>query len=230
MTVSQLLKASYRQLVGEDDPTNELLSHGLEVLNALLNEWSTHRWGTYKVTNEALTLSTSTGTYTIGSGGDLDTARPIRVLDGTFVRVSSTDYRVRVIPRNEYNGIAFKTLTGIPYNLYYEPEYPLGKLRIYPEPSSGYVLYLDSTKALAAYSTFAASLNLPPEYETALRFNVAIDWAPELSIQPSAVVAARASGSLKNLKRLHAQPLSNVNSQLFSSPLRDYDINGDVHY
>ena len=185
MTVRQLLDAAYRALVGEDDATVDLLSNGLEALNALLNEWSTHRWGVYKVTEEALTLTASVGEYAIGSGATLDTARPIRILPGSFIRISSTDYPLKIVAREEYNRLAYKTTEGVPWLLYYEPTFANGTLKLYPEPAGAYTLYLNSIKALSAYTALTNSLGLPPEYDTALKWNTAVEWAPELSIIPS---------------------------------------------
>jgi hypothetical protein len=230
-TVQKLvLKPAYRLLLGETEPTNEDLSNGLDALNSLISEWSTHRWGTFKVTEEALTLTASDGDYSIGSGADLDTERPIRALAGTFVRISETDYPVKIISRFEYNDLAFKTLTGIPRYLYYEQTYPNGTLKVYPEPDSAYVLYLNSQKALSTYAAFTTSLNLPPEYQTALKFNLAVDWAPELSVQPAPSVVARARSSMKNMKALHMQPVPGIDARPLHKAGRDYDITGDVHY
>jgi len=231
MTVRQLLDAAYRALVGEDDATVDLLSNGMEALNALLNEWSTHRWGVYKVTEEALTLTASDGEYSIGSGADLNTARPIRVLPGSFIRISSTDYPLEIVSRERFNRLAYKTLEGIPWALYYEPTYANGTLKLYPEPAGAYSLYLNSIKSLSAYTALTNSLGLPPEYETALKWNVAVEWAPELSIIPSQIVMGRAAESLRNLKRLHSQPIGGIDARPFRSVEgASYDITGDVIY
>ena len=85
-------------------------------------------------------------------------------------------------------------------------------------------------EVLTAYTATTNQLNLPPEYETALKFAVAVDWAPELSVKPSEVVVARAMDAIRNLRVLHSQPVTQIDTRPFRDGGRDYDINGDVHY
>jgi hypothetical protein len=56
-------------------------------LNAMLESWSLDRRMCYSVTQESFALTASTGTYTIGSGGAFNTARPTKILNA-FVRDS----------------------------------------------------------------------------------------------------------------------------------------------
>lgn len=212
MTVLQLMKASYRLLMGDDEPSTDNLNNGFLALNALLNEWSTRRYGIYKVSKESFSLVKGTAEYSIGPGETFNTTRPIRILD-SFIRGSDgTDYEMEEIDRKWYNNKSRKTTEGIPYELYYEPTFPNGTISIYYAPDEAYTLYMDSEKALAQYTALTNDLSLPPEYETALKFNFAIDWANELGVEPSQVVVARAQITLDNLKALHAIPIPMVRS------------------
>lgn len=217
MTVLQLLKSSYRLLLSDDEPTADALSNGLLALNALLNEWSTRAYGIYTVTKESFTVTQSTASYTIGSGADFDTVRPIRLLDAFLRDSDGTDYDIKIIDREWYNDKPRKTTESIPYQIYYEPSFPTGTLYLYTTPDKSYTLFLDSQKALSQYASTAVSLALPPEYETALKFNVAVDWANELGVEPSGVVAARAVQTLSQLKALHSTPVPRVNAMPFGN-------------
>jgi hypothetical protein len=224
----QLLKPAYRLLMGDDEPDTDNLNNGMVVLNAMLNEWSTRRSGIYAVTKETHVLTIGTGEYSIGPGADIDTTRPIRILDA-YIDNNNSDYGVRIVDREWWNRRAYKELTAIPSELYYEPTYPNGTIRLYPEPSGAYTLNLDSQKALAQYTAITNDVGLPPEYETALKFNLAIDWANELGVEPSRVIVGRAAESYKTLRVLHAQPAKRILTNIMGGQARDYDITGDIY-
>lgn len=227
MTALQLLKASYRLLVGEDDPSTEVLDNGLLALNAILSEWGTTPWGTYTTQQETHTLTAGTASYTIGSGGTINTTRPTEIL-GAFVRSGTTDYPLRILSVGDYRKFPEKTTQGTPSGIYYATAYPLATIYLYPVPSATMTLYFDSRKALSAYASTAVSLALPPEYETALKYATAIDWAPELSVTVSQEVVARANETKKNLRRLRSQPVQGIRTAPFGF-LDSYDITTDTH-
>jgi hypothetical protein len=203
--------------MGDDEPSTDNVQTGFLALNAMLNEWSTRRYGIYTVTHEEFTLTIDDGEYSIGSGGDFDTPRPIKILDAFIRDADTTDYDIEIIDREWYNDRPRKTTAGIPFYLYYEPSFPLGKVFIYFVPDKAYTLVIDSQKALAQYTNTANSLNLPPEYETALKFNFAIDWANELGVDPSNLVVTRAAETLRNLKALHSVPIPKVDTRPFDN-------------
>jgi hypothetical protein len=219
MTVLELLEDASELLLGSDATLDATAyNKGLRILNSLINEWSTRRYGIYTVTREALPLVAGTGVYSMGPSGDFDTPRPIRVMDW-FVRDSDgNDYtNTEIVDRGWSNGRGVKGTEAIPYELYYEPSYPLGSLSLYPVPDKAYTLHLDSQKALSQYTALTNVLNLPPEYETALKFNLAIDWANALSVEPSQVVVSRAGQTLSQLKVLHSAPVPKVSSAPFDN-------------
>jgi len=215
--------------MGNEDPDTDQINIGMQVLNSMLNEWSTRRSGIYTVTKETHTLTIGVGEYSIGPTGDIVTSRPIRMLDA-YIDNNDSDYKVAIIDREWWNRRAFKELTAIPSELYYEPTFPDGTIRLYPEPSGTYILNIDTAKPLAQYTSITDDLNLPPEYENSLKFNVAIDWANELGVDPSNVVAARAAETYKNLRSLHGQPVKRIHTNIFGGQARDYDITGDIYY
>lgn len=229
MTVTQLLKSAYRLIMGDDDPNTDDLNNGMAVLNAMLNEWSTRRSGIYTVTKENHTLTIGVGEYAIGTGADIDTLRPIRILDA-YLGDNGADSGILIVDREWYNRRSDKNSNGTPSELYYEPTYPNGTIRLHPKPSGAFVLNIDSQKALAQYTHITNDVNLPPEYETALKFNLAIDWANELGTEPTTVIVARAAESYKNLRTLHSQPPKRVLTNPLGGAGRSYDISGNTFH
>ena len=209
-TVYQLVRQSLLDLSVIDrddtvDPTQ--LSDGLFALNSLLNRWSTERFGIYTITQEEFSLVASDGEYSIGAAGDFNTVRPVKILTA-WIRSGTTDYPVEIIARENYARRVDKTTErSIPDKLYYEPTYPLGTIRLLGVPASTYTLHIESWKPLAQYTAGAEEIALPPEYQDAIRWSLAIDLAPSFSVEPSRVIVARADEGVKAMKIIHSTPV-----------------------
>ncbi len=197
MTARTLIEAAYR-LVGISFPTSFELDNGLESLNNLLTHLSVENLHLFAVITESFSLVVGKSTYTVGSGGDVDTVRPTKILEGSYIKdSSSSDYPVVPMSRQQYNQIMNKIDDGRPTRIYYEPEYPLGKIRLNYKPDSVETFYLDSWKPLTEFSVLATAVSLPPEYERVLKYNLAM----ELSVlEPSKMVVQLAAAALKAIR------------------------------
>lgn len=169
------------QMIGEKEigatlSTAEEMAY-LAKLNMMMESWSIQRLLIYQILQENFALTTSTGTYTIGSGGTFNTTRPIKITNA-FVRSGSTDYQLQIIPVDSYNMIPQKTVDGsYPTELYYDMGFSsasLATIYLYPEPSAGLTLYIDSWKQLQTFALISTTLVLPPGYELAIVSNLAI--------------------------------------------------------
>jgi len=129
--------------------------------------------GTYTVNiNQTVASTTITGYY----------ERPQRI-HSAFVRVPSTaggiDYPVSIIQREQYEIIGLKTLSGPwPRALYYQPSEVLGTITYWPNPSSG-EMHIFTDTLLQKFQTISDTVQLPPGYELAIRFNLAKLLMPE---------------------------------------------------
>jgi len=204
MTVQELIEGTLR-LCSLRISTDTQLDEALEALNGMLNLWNAERLMVYAVTKESLTLVVGTGTYTIGSGGTFDTVRPQKLLSAYIRDTNSLDYPVDVsMTENEYNSISDKTETGRPEHLYYSPEYPLGKIYFDLIPEVGETFVLDSWKQITEFASLEATITLPKEYEKALRFNLALDLAPEYGVELDKTVIQQAALSKIIIENINA--------------------------
>lgn len=229
MTVAEMVKVAFRLVTGDSNPDASEQNDMMEALNLMLQEWATSPAGLYQVTRESFSISAGVGSYTIGSNQTFDTALPQRIVRA-FVRDSSTDYPVRIIAAEDYARLALKSTESRPYDLYFERGGSSGTVLLYPVPDQSYTLHLYSHKPLGSYTSLSESLGLPPEYEPAIKYNLAMEIAPEFGASLSQIIAVRAGQTLKSLKRLHAQPVPRVNTAIFGQQGRDYDIDGDTYY
>ncbi len=89
-------------------------------------------------------------------------------------------------------------MTGTMEYLWYSPEYPLGLL--YPYPQGGSTLYLDTLKPLPEPVTIAADVTLPPEYDEAIKYGLAVRLAPEYGRPLDPLIVSLAKSALDDIE------------------------------
>lgn len=173
---------------------------GLLALNDLLHSWYADNVLVPSLTREELSLSVGKAEYTIGDGADLDTTRPMSI-SSLVVRDGGTDYYLDEIPQEWWAAIAIKDIKARPQQFYYEESYPNGTLRLDYEPDSAYPIFLSSYKPFSDFADLSDEMNLPPMYERALRFNLAMDLAPEYGREVPQTVAMQAEKALNDVRQ-----------------------------
>lgn len=185
MDAETLIRGALR-LCGVRLPISTQLSEGLSALNQMLNIWNAENLMVYDIIKEYFTLTSGTGTYSIGSGGDLDTDRPQKLIDAFIRDDNAQDYPVKVdMTEKEYNAIIDKTASQRPEKLYYKSSYSLGYIYFDYVPDDDYEFHLDSWKQISELAALDTTISLPNEYETPLRYNLAVLLADEYGITVS---------------------------------------------
>ena len=206
------------QVLGIDaNITAQEAADGLYDLNSMLDAWGIEKLMVYQVQQSSYSWAASAGSKTIGSGGDFDTTRPTRIEPaGNFFRTSgSLDYPLAVYPREQYDRIVQKTTGGsIPEFLFYDDGFPTRTLYAYPIPSETLTLYLNTWKPLQSFSGLTTTISLPPGYQAAIEWNLAIWTAPRYG--KSAVESAK---GLKEMAALLKSNIKNVNYKAIVSSL-----------
>jgi len=179
-SVRDVIRSSLRKIgavAAGETPTAAEEQDALKAFNSLLENWFGEGVVVFASVKETKTLTASDAEYTWGSGGDITTTRPNEVL-GAFIRDGTTDHPIDIIGERQYRGISDKSTEGRPEKLFYQPEYPLGKIYLYFTPNSAYALHLWSRKVLAEVTAIAGDVAFPPQYKRAIEFNLAVDIAP----------------------------------------------------
>lgn len=230
-TYKQLIKRSLRLIQaipkGDFEPAADELADAFIALENLFDEMSSERFGQYTIVQESVTLTNGDNSYSIGTGGDLNTARPKKILNA-WIRQDNTDYPVKIIAREDYANIPDKTDSGRPYLLYYEESYPLGRVDLYYTPDAAYTLFLESWKEITKPTAATDTVALPSEYTQFIVNQLAVDLAPEYGTQAAPSVQQKAARARRTLKNIHS---SNV-PRACTDPLRsglEYDVDGDVY-
>lgn len=221
-TVATIIDRSLRllgQIPSGGHATTEEYADGLVALNALLDGWRNEKTMCYATRTESLTLSASTTSYTIGPAGDLVTTRPVDIEDAWIVQ-SNITYPVRVVTDGEYDAITTKTQSSSwPELVNYRGTMPAGTLYVWPPANAARTLNLRTRTPFTAFAATTDTVSLPPGWEDALAFNLAINMAPEFQTEASNSVVRRAMETRAAIKLLNSAPIMAVTElgAIFSS-------------
>jgi len=189
-TIRDLIAGSLRlieEIGAGETPSGESSADGLTALNAMISSWSIQGDLIYTETTETFTLTGNDGSYTLGPSGDFVTTRPIRIVSAT-INDGANDYELTVYGIDQYASISDKTTAGVPDSIYYDGNFPNITMKLYPVPDSAYTLTLYTEKPLTEYSSISDTLTVPPGWERGLRYNLAMEIAPEYGKQAPATV------------------------------------------
>jgi hypothetical protein len=212
-------------------PSGEDSTDALTALNDLLEQWSLERLTVFQVLNESFTWAAGAASRTIGSGGDFATTRPTRLEEGCFARDSAGfDWPLKILDSAGYQAITLKSQAGTtPGWIYFSPEMPLGKLYIWPVPAAAVTVSLASLKQFSAFPAPATAVVLPPGYVRALKFNLAVNMAPEwIGRDASMTVVAQANESKAAISRINVtRPIMPMDRALRRRHRGGYNIESD---
>lgn len=175
-------------------------SNALTVLNRLLAAFSME-WGLINViTKESFPTVVGQTSYTIGLTGNFNTVRPDTIFNQwLYDSVSAIRYPLKMLADNQYNSIPLNTIESIPKAIYYDPQYPLGIIYMYPTSGlTTYQLNLESYKPMAQFSSLTSTMNLPGEYFEELVLLAADELAPEYGYE----LTKRQIQKIDNVKQL----------------------------
>jgi hypothetical protein len=169
-------------------PTAAQNASALINLNNMVSMLGADMLAPYIVT-ESLALVIADAEYTIGSGGQWNTTRPMRV-DSCYLRdADDYDHPVEIISSKDYAKYSSKSFSARPTELVFLPEYPLAKIIFNTMPDMAYDGYFEFLKGFTEFATSATTVTLPNEYKEALVYNLAVslgeDWGRNI---PNTVV------------------------------------------
>jgi len=206
MTAQELMKASLRVLgvIGRGrTPGADLLNDTFEALKIMLRGLSIEPGGLYKIDIESFNLDGS-NSYTIGDGGDFDTVRPVNIVGG-YTSSSTVDYPLEIIGERKYRNLQFKDdMSGYALYLWYNPTYgatKLGEVYIYPPDDT--TLTINTLQPLGEPDGITDDVIFPPEYDGYIKWNLAIEIAPEHGKEPSRTTIANAARTKDEMEKYH---------------------------
>lgn len=96
---------------------------------------------------------------------------------------NAVDYVLDILQSYEdYSRITIKGMTAFPGALFYDPGYPLGRAYVWPKADNRFQVHLLVKKHLEGFGSTADDIVLPPEYEAALHYNLAMRLCQHYSL------------------------------------------------
>jgi hypothetical protein len=176
MTAQELIEAAGRLVdvvreVGFTLSAGEYAAH-LEDLNELINSWSAEGLLIFYLARDTHAADGS-ASYTMGSGGDIDTSRPQKI-EAISCRNSDVSFEVDLISANDWSKILDHSVSGKYAELcYVDGGSPLTTLHVWPAPTSGSTLYIDSYKQFGQFSALGDTVTFPAGYIQGLKLDLA---------------------------------------------------------
>lgn len=215
-TTAQTIITGALQILGVaaagETPAAALMSDGLRRLNLMIGQWSIQPLTVPFQAREVFNLVANQQTYTMGPGGDFDTARPATLL-GAGLLMGGTTPPVE-IPRalltdDAYEAIQLKTLTNPLFtDVYFNPTYAEGfaSVTLWPIPDNAdnqIVLY--RLQQFALFTSLTASYDIEEGADEAMEYQLALRLAAPNGVAITPDVRQQAAASFSAFKRNHVR-------------------------
>jgi hypothetical protein len=216
VTVDDLITGSLRLLgilASGEAPAAAEQQDAFASLNSMLDSWKLEKLMCYAVLPERFPLVAGKLSYTMGSGGDFDTEWPTRIEKVNLIYAQTDNsaplnLNIEIIDLDQYNAfIVPTTASTIPMWVYPDSNFPLRTLFFYTVPSIVNSVDIFSWSQIDEFTDVNADIVLPPGYERALRYNLALELGPEYGLSPSPVVAAGALSAKAAIKAFNLKPV-----------------------
>lgn len=210
---------------------------GLSRLNAMMDSWSNESLTCYANLEQSANLIPGQYQYTVGTGGNFNMVRPIAILDSPgscyVLDNNGNRYNLEVVPQDRWNliGNITQVNSNFPNTLFYDPQYPLGIINVYPVPNINWTLFWDSRLQLMEFPALTTVLTLPPGYYSAITDSLAVELWPYFKpdgAPPPQTLIVLASKSKGNVKRSNIKEvIANFDPEIIAKAQGVYNIYTD---
>jgi hypothetical protein len=178
-------------------------------LNMMVKSWQAKGINLWRQTEGSLSATAGQASFTMGTGGDFTTARPLRITSARL-SVSSIETPLQEMSRQEYFDLPNKTSSGRPTGYYYDPQLTLGKIYLWPTVATGVTATLKFSyqRTVEDFDAAANTPDFPQEWLECLAYNLAARLAPKFGTTVGVEVAAIAIASLDDLMGWDREPAS----------------------
>lgn len=188
----------------EETPTAAELIGAMNVLNNMIEAWNTESLAVPGVRPETFALAAGQATRTIGTGGDFNTARPVRIVKARIKDAAGTEYDCEVTENYDYYAsiIVKSTQSVLPTLIYDDGGFPLKTLYFWPVPSdASYSVVLWNMEQISGFTSLSDNVIVQPGCKRALEYNLSIELGPKYGKKATADLIQLAIMSKADLKR-----------------------------
>lgn len=217
-----------------EDASQPDMARGLSVFNDMIDSWSNESLACFAWLTQTFTLVSNKSQYTVGPGGDINGTRPLRVTDAPggayLLDTNNNRYLMDVVDQLTWNIRTTATAnSNLPDTLWYDSQFPLGIINIWPTPTMGFTCSFLSYLQLNEFTTLDTDVGFPPGYKLAYTTNLAIAmkaYFKDANLDPA--IVQRASESRAAIKRTNMRTqIAIFDPELVSRGIGTYDIYND---
>lgn len=197
----QIITAALRNIgaiaTGET-PSPAEINEASEALNMMIKVWQTEGAKLWLNDTKELTLTANSQSYTIGPTGVLATVRPLEIIEARYhYYTAAIDVPMTPMSRDEYFSMPLKSASGVPLQYYYDPQLTLGVFYIWPiiTATTSDTIRMTVKTEVEDFDTAANTADFPTEWLRALKFNLAVELAPEYGKEVGPTLATLAGTS-----------------------------------
>lgn len=216
MTALDIITSALRLIgvlsVGEQ-PTAPESTDALMVLNQMLDSWNSQRLLIFAVKREVFGLVAGQQAYQMGPNApDFNTERPARIDRASIINLTNEaqplELPIPILDAMQWQAIPVKAVeSSLPTQVYDDNGFPFRTLSYWPIPAIQVQTAIYSWTALTFFPDLRTAMEFPPGYLKALRYNLAVDLAPEFGAQLDPMVMAQAVAAKADVKRLNIHPV-----------------------
>ena len=166
-TAGEIINGSLRLLgvlAEGETPSAAVMQDSIMAINQMIQSWDTERLSVFSTQDQVFTWPANVISRTLGPTGDFVGNRPIEVDDATYFKDPSSglSFGVKMINQQQYDGIAFKTVTSTyPQVLWVNNTFPNTTLTVYPVPIKALEWHIVSVETLSEVSSAALGRSRP---------------------------------------------------------------------
>jgi hypothetical protein len=189
----------------------EEASDGLSALNQMIDAWQIDRLMIFTERIDDFPFVSGKQTYTLGDGGDFNIPRPAKVdLVSTVILSNPTNPLELSMEytdlEQEWQEILLKNIsTSFPQFCYDDGQFPLRNLNFWPVPIDADKARIYSWQQVQQFADLSTAYSFPPGYLKAIRFNLAVDLAPEYGGLKDPTVPQLAQAALQKIKAANTE-------------------------
>lgn len=221
------LIASSLRLIGVlasgETPSGNEAADALLILQQMIDSWQTERLNIFTINIQDFPLVAGQQTYTLGVGGNFNTTRPTEIESMSVIWLANPaqplELPLEMLTDKQWQYVPVKAVPStLPVYVYDDGSYPLRNLNFWPIPTVVDNVRIYAWQTLTTFSDLTTDVVFPPGYLKAIRYNLAVDLAPEFGRSAPPEVGAQAILSKAKIKLVNAPIVdSTMPSELIGS-------------
>ncbi len=218
-----------------ETPSPADLNTCLNTANFLIGSWSANSTMLRATIPESFTLTNNQASFTIGTGGNFNTVKPIRVVSAFLQDSSGSRYPINIVGKDVYDQYPDALISsGLPMVICYDPGVTqqtsqLGTIYVYPMANGAvYSLFLEMEKYLTSFVNLTDTVTFEPAYFAAICWNLA-EWIwPKFNrVKPlPALIRNNARSTKRTIENMNARRMT-LGLDLPSAKATSYNIYTD---